>query len=67
MVGANSVRTFCGACVKDLFNSILPIRSQFLEVVIFCILLYLYKRRNVKHIIVVMLLVALLGMNKLPC
>uniref|UniRef100_A0A1A8PHQ9 NIPA-like domain containing 2 n=1 Tax=Nothobranchius rachovii TaxID=451742 RepID=A0A1A8PHQ9_9TELE len=33
----------------------------FLEVVVFCFLLYLYKRRNVKHIVVVMLLVALLA------
>ncbi|XP_028985888.1 NIPA-like protein 2 isoform X2 [Betta splendens] len=33
----------------------------FVEVVAFCILLYLYKRRNVKHIVVVMLLVALLA------
>ncbi|XP_053183888.1 NIPA-like protein 2 [Scomber japonicus] len=32
-----------------------------IEVVIFCILLYLYKRRNVKHIVIVMLLVALLA------
>ncbi|XP_037836513.1 NIPA-like protein 2 isoform X2 [Kryptolebias marmoratus] len=32
----------------------------FVEVVLFCILLYLYKRRNVKHIVIVMLLVALL-------
>lgn len=38
--------------------------QQFIEVIIFCILLYLYKRRNAKHIVVVMLLVALLGMNK---
>lgn len=42
---------------------------QFIEVVIFCVLLYLYTRRNVKHIVVVMLLVALLGTDKqnLPC
>uniref|UniRef100_A0A665TP97 NIPA like domain containing 2 n=1 Tax=Echeneis naucrates TaxID=173247 RepID=A0A665TP97_ECHNA len=33
----------------------------FIEVVIFCILLYLYKRKNVKHIVIVMLLVALLA------
>uniref|UniRef100_A0A3P8VE79 NIPA like domain containing 2 n=1 Tax=Cynoglossus semilaevis TaxID=244447 RepID=A0A3P8VE79_CYNSE len=33
----------------------------FIEIVVFCILLYLYKRRNVKHIVVVMLLVALLA------
>ncbi|KAM4633169.1 NIPA-like protein 2 [Polymixia lowei] len=33
----------------------------FVEVVVFCFLLYLYKRRNVKHIIIVMLLVALLA------
>lgn len=33
----------------------------FIEVVVFCILLYLYKRRNVKHIVIVMLLVALLA------
>ncbi|XP_068179722.1 NIPA-like protein 2 [Antennarius striatus] len=33
----------------------------FIEVVAFCILLYLYKRRNMKHIVVVMLLVALLA------
>ncbi|RVE62194.1 hypothetical protein OJAV_G00154710 [Oryzias javanicus] len=33
----------------------------FIEVVLYCILLYLYKRRNVKHIVVVMLLVALLA------
>lgn len=37
---------------------------QFTEVVVFCVLLYLYKRRNVKHIVVVMLLVALLGTEK---
>lgn len=37
---------------------------QFIEVVVFCILLYLYKRRNVNHIVVVMLLVALLGTEK---
>lgn len=34
---------------------------QLVEVVAFAVLLYLYKRRNVKHIVVVMLLVALLG------
>ncbi|XP_052368202.1 NIPA-like protein 2 isoform X44 [Oncorhynchus keta] len=33
----------------------------FLEVVVFSILLYLYKRRNIKHITIVMLLVALLA------
>ncbi|XP_071325154.1 NIPA-like protein 2 [Trachinotus anak] len=33
----------------------------FIEVIVFCILLYLYKRRNVKHIVIVMLLVALLA------
>uniref|UniRef100_A0A1A7YKM7 NIPA-like domain containing 2 n=1 Tax=Iconisemion striatum TaxID=60296 RepID=A0A1A7YKM7_9TELE len=33
----------------------------FIEVVLFCFLLYLYKRRNVKHIVIVMLLVALLA------
>ncbi|XP_008431104.1 NIPA-like protein 2 isoform X1 [Poecilia reticulata] len=33
----------------------------FIEVVLFCILLYLYKRRGVKHIVIVMLLVALLA------
>ncbi|XP_040021513.1 NIPA-like protein 2 isoform X1 [Gasterosteus aculeatus] len=32
-----------------------------LEVLLFCILLYVYKKRNVKHIVVVMLLVALLA------
>uniref|UniRef100_A0A3P9JB93 NIPA like domain containing 2 n=1 Tax=Oryzias latipes TaxID=8090 RepID=A0A3P9JB93_ORYLA len=32
-----------------------------IEIILFCILLYLYKRRNVKHIVVVMLLVALLA------
>lgn len=37
--------------------------QQSLEVLLFCILLYVYKKRNVKHIVVVMLLVALLGMN----
>ncbi|XP_018618536.1 NIPA-like protein 2 isoform X2 [Scleropages formosus] len=31
------------------------------EVLLFCVLLYLYKRRNVKHIVVVLLLVALLA------
>lgn len=36
---------------------------QFFEVIIFCVLLYVYKRRNVKHIVVVMLLVSLLGRN----
>ncbi|KAF7641353.1 hypothetical protein LDENG_00283770, partial [Lucifuga dentata] len=33
----------------------------FIEIVLFCVLLFLYKRRNVKNIIVVMLLVALLA------
>ncbi|XP_013878972.1 NIPA-like protein 2 [Austrofundulus limnaeus] len=33
----------------------------FVEIVLFCILLYLYKRRNMKHIVIVMLLVALLA------
>ncbi|KAI3361480.1 hypothetical protein L3Q82_013635, partial [Scortum barcoo] len=33
----------------------------FIEVIIFCILLYLYKRKKVKHIVIVMLLVALLA------
>ncbi|KAK1806747.1 hypothetical protein P4O66_005247 [Electrophorus voltai] len=33
----------------------------FVEVVLFCLLLYLYKCRNVKHIVIVMLLVALLA------
>lgn len=37
---------------------------QFIEIAFFCTLLYLYKRKNVKHIVIVMLLVALLGMNK---
>lgn len=37
---------------------------QLIEIVAFAVLLYLYKRRNVKHIVVVMLLVALLGMDK---
>lgn len=37
---------------------------QLIEVVVFSVLLYLYKRRNVKHIVVVMLLVALLGTDK---
>lgn len=37
---------------------------QLIEVVVFTVLLYLYKRRNVKHIVVVMLLVALLGTDK---
>lgn len=32
-----------------------------IEIILFCILLYLYKRRNVKHIVIVMLLVALLA------
>lgn len=40
------------------------VSRQFIEVIIFCVLLYVYKRKNVKHIVVVMLLVALLGMNK---
>ncbi|XP_034554363.1 NIPA-like protein 2 isoform X2 [Notolabrus celidotus] len=34
---------------------------MFVEIVLFCILLYLYKRRKVKHIVIVMLLVALLA------
>ncbi|KAF0044964.1 hypothetical protein F2P81_001493 [Scophthalmus maximus] len=33
----------------------------FVEVIVFCILLYVYKRRNVKHIVVVVSLVALLA------
>ncbi|XP_030605969.1 NIPA-like protein 2 [Archocentrus centrarchus] len=33
----------------------------FIEIIIFCLLLYLYKMRNVKHIVIVMLLVALLA------
>ncbi|XP_060717797.1 NIPA-like protein 2 [Tachysurus vachellii] len=33
----------------------------FSEVVLFCVLLYLYKCRNMKHIVIVMLLVALLA------
>lgn len=33
----------------------------FIEAVVFCILLYVYKRRHAKHIVVVMLLVALLA------
>lgn len=37
---------------------------QLIEVVVFTVLLYLYKRRNVKHIVVVMLLVALLGTDR---
>eukprot|EP00064_Thunnus_orientalis_P007253 superscaffoldBa00000792_g7273 len=37
------------------------LKLSVIEVVIFCILLYLYKRRNVKHIVIVMLLVALLA------
>ncbi|CAJ1061440.1 NIPA-like protein 2 isoform X1 [Xyrichtys novacula] len=36
---------------------------MFLEIVLFCILLYLYKRRKVKHIVIVMLLVALLAVS----
>ncbi|XP_049902602.1 NIPA-like protein 2 isoform X2 [Epinephelus moara] len=33
----------------------------FIEVIVFCILLYVYKRKKVKHIVIVMLLVALLA------
>ncbi|KAM3872659.1 NIPA-like protein 2 [Diretmus argenteus] len=33
----------------------------FIEVIVFCVLLYVYKRRKVKHIVIVMLLVALLA------
>lgn len=53
-------------CANDLYNLHPPstLSRQFIEVIVFCILLYLYKRRNVKHIVIVMLLVALLGMNK---
>lgn len=50
--------------MKSALTHLLSLSQQFIEIVIFCILLYLYKRRNVKHIIIVMLLVALLGMNK---
>nr|XP_023667314.1 NIPA-like protein 2 isoform X2 [Paramormyrops kingsleyae] len=32
-----------------------------LEIVLFCVLLYLYKRRNIKHVVVLLLLVALLA------
>uniref|UniRef100_A0A3Q2EK95 NIPA like domain containing 2 n=1 Tax=Cyprinodon variegatus TaxID=28743 RepID=A0A3Q2EK95_CYPVA len=39
----------------------LSFSQQFIEVVVFCILLYLYKKRGVKHIVIVMLLVALLA------
>lgn len=34
---------------------------QILEVIVFCILLYVYKRKGVNHIVVLLLLVALLG------
>ncbi|KAL0963313.1 hypothetical protein UPYG_G00304490 [Umbra pygmaea] len=33
----------------------------FVEVIVFSVLLYLYKRRNMKHVVIVMLLVALLA------
>ncbi|KAM6967852.1 NIPA-like protein 2 [Aplochiton taeniatus] len=33
----------------------------FIEILLFCILLYLYKRKHLKHIVIVMLLVALLA------
>lgn len=49
-----------GICINDLYVS-LSLSQQFIEIVIFCLLLYLYKRRNMKHIVIVMLLVALLG------
>lgn len=49
-----------GLCINDLYVS-LSLSQQFIEIVIFCLLLYLYKRRNMKHIVIVMLLVALLG------
>lgn len=45
------------------FSLSLSLPQQFVETVAFCVLLYVYKRRNVKHIVVVMLLVALLGTN----
>lgn len=32
-----------------------------IEIIVFCVLLYLYKRRNLKHIVVVLMLVALLA------
>ncbi|XP_078543103.1 NIPA-like protein 2 [Lissotriton helveticus] len=32
-----------------------------LEVILFCVLLYFYKRKNVKHVIILVMLVALLG------
>lgn len=50
--------------MKSTLLILLSFSQQFIEVVLFCILLYLYKRRGVKHIVIVMLLVALLGMNK---
>lgn len=56
-----------GICINDFYVS-LCLFQQFIEIVIFCLLLYLYKRRNMKHIVIVMLLVALLGTKewKLP-
>lgn len=52
--------------MNDLYNplSTLFLSQQFIEVIIFCILLYVYKIKKVKHIVIVMLLVALLGTNK---
>lgn len=41
-----------------------PLSHQSLEVVVFCILLYVYKWRKVTHVVIVLLLVALLGMNQ---
>lgn len=70
MVRAIQIRIFC-AKFEEPENALmiyvtrlsLILLQQFIEVVIFCVLLYLYKRRNVKHIVIVMLLVALLGMH----
>lgn len=46
--------------VSQLF---LPFYFQILEIIIFCILLYFYKRKAVKHIVVLLMMVALLGKN----
>ncbi|XP_057690965.1 NIPA-like protein 2 isoform X2 [Corythoichthys intestinalis] len=51
-------------CVSDIVGGTLAITGTYIlmiEVIAFCILLFVYKKRNTKHIVIVMLLVALLA------
>jgi len=59
-------KTLNEAFITQFYSSnFLPFYFQILEIIIFCVLLYFYKRKAVKHIVVLLMMVALLGKNVL--